>query len=238
MFDNFLGAAGDWLLSAAIMWVVYLALEPAVRARWPHSIVTWNRVLAGRFRDAQVGSEMLVGVAVGSLMWLAFRTMNYALGGNTEPTNWDFNLQAVLGARQWVGTFAAILGGALRTGIVVFMAVFGLRVMLRRDFLAVLAAAALFTLTENESLDEGWILFAVYMVVYGVLIFLLLRFGLVASITTVFIVNSFNSITLGASLKTWYTPAGLASLCLVLGIAVYAFWRSLGGRELIGDNPT
>ena len=72
----------------------------------------------------------------------------------------------------------------------------------------------------------------------GVLIFLLLRFGLVASITTVFIVNSFNSITLGASLKTWYTPAGLASLCLLLGIAVYAFWRSLGGRELIGDNPT
>jgi len=238
MLDNFLGAAGDWLLSGAIMWVVYLALEPAVRARWPHSIVTWNRVLAGRFRDAQVGSEMLIGVAAGALMWLGFRTMNYALGGNIEPTNWDFNLQAVLGARQWIGSFASILGGALRTGIVVFLAVFGLRVLLRRDFLAVLAAAALFTLTESESLDEGWILFVVYMVVYGVLIFLLLRFGLVASITTVFIVNSFNSITLGASLKTWYTPAGLASLCLLLGIAVYAFWRSLGGRELIGDNPT
>ena len=39
----------------AVLWLVYLALEPAVRARWPHSIMTWNRVLAGRWLDAQVG---------------------------------------------------------------------------------------------------------------------------------------------------------------------------------------
>jgi serine/threonine-protein kinase len=236
MFDSFLGAAGEWLLLAAIMWVVYLALEPAVRARWPHSIVTWNRVLAGRFRDAQVGSEMLVGVAVGSLMWIAFKTTNYVLGGNTEPTNWDFNLHAVLGARQWIGAIAGMLGGALRTGLLVFLAVFGLRRMLRRDFLAVLAAAALFSLVENEATSEGWVLFAIYLAVYGTLIVLLLRFGLVACITTVFVVNTFNTITLGASLKTWYTPPGLASFCLVLGIAIYAFWRSLGGRELIGED--
>src|SRR5262249_1021783 len=149
-----------------------------------------------------------------------------ALGGNIEPTNWDFNLESVLGARHWVGAAAAILGSALRLGILVFLAVFGLRMLLRRDLLAVLGAAALFSLMENESLREEWVLFVVYMVVYGVLIFLLLRFGLVASITTIFIVNSFNSITLGASLKTWYTPPGLASLCLLLGIAIYAFWRS------------
>jgi predicted Ser/Thr protein kinase len=238
MFESFLGAAGDWLVSAAIMWVVYLALEPAVRARWPHSIVTWNRVLAGRFRDAQVGSEMLVGAAVGALMWIAFKTINYVLGGNTEPTNWDLNLSAVLGARHWIGVIAAVLGGALRTGLIIFLVVFGLRVLLRRDFLAVLAAAVLFSVTESESLSEGWILFAIYLAVYGVLIFLLLRFGLVASITTVFIVNTFNTISLGASLKTWYTPPGLASLCVVLGIAIYAFWRSLGGRELIGEDAT
>jgi serine/threonine-protein kinase len=238
MFESFEGAAGDWLFSAAIMWVAYLALEPAVRARWPHSLVTWNRVLAGRFRDPQVGSEILVGAAVGSLMWVAFKTMNYALGGNTEPTNWDFNMDALLGARHWIGSVAGTLGSALRLGIVVFLAVFGLRVMLRRDYLAVLAASLLFTLMETESSDEGWILFAIFIAVYGVLILLLLRFGLVASITTVFVVNSVNTISLGASLKTWYTPAGLASLCMMLGIAIYAFWCSLGGRELIGDNPT
>jgi serine/threonine-protein kinase len=239
MLANFLGASGDWLLSAAIMWVVYLALEPAVRARWPHSIVTWNRVLTGRWKDAQVGSEILLGAAVGAGMWIAFKLVNYLLSGGGEPTMLDINLHVALGTRQWIGAHAGILGNALRLGLLVFLAVFGLRVMLRKDWIAVLAAAALFTLMENElRTGEAVVLFPIYMVVYGTLIFLLLRFGLVATITTVFFVNGFNNIPLGTSLKTWYTAGALASFSLMLGIAVYAFYRSLGGSELIGDNPT
>ena len=240
LLSNFLGAAGSWLLSGAIIWMIYMALEPAVRSRWPHSIVTWNRVLAGRWSDPQVGSEILLGAAVGSGMWMAFKLLNYALGGNTEPTNTDFGLFTVLGTRQWVGAHASILGNALRTGIIVFMAVFGLRSILRRDWLAVLAASALFTMSEGEPMrSEDWITMTLlFMAIYAVLIYLLLRWGLVASITTIFFVNAFNNITLGTNLKTWYTPAGLSTFLLLLGIAVYAFWRSLGGRELIGDNPT
>ena len=56
----------DWLLGAATLWFVYLALEPEVRSRWPHSIVTWNRLLAGKWLDAQVGSQILIGAALGS----------------------------------------------------------------------------------------------------------------------------------------------------------------------------
>ena len=238
MLSNFLGASGDWLLSAAIIWLVYLALEPAVRARWPHSIVTWNRVLAGRWKDAQVGSEILLGAAVGAAMWIAFRMTNYLIF-TAEPTNLDVNLYAALGTRQWIGAHASMLGNALRLGLLVFLAVFGLRVLLRRDWLAVLAASALFTLMEGEmGSEQAAVLFGIFMVVYGVLILLLLRFGLVATITTVFFANGFGNLCLGTSLKTWFTPSALASFLLLLGIATYAFYRSLGGRELIGDNPT
>ena len=64
--EHAVAAAGDWLFAAAVLFLVYLALEPAVRARWPHSIVTWNRVLAGRWRDPQVASDVLIGAAVGT----------------------------------------------------------------------------------------------------------------------------------------------------------------------------
>jgi hypothetical protein len=37
-----------------------------------------------------------------------------------------------------------------------------------------------------------------------------------------------------AEQKTWYTPSGLASAALMLGIAVWSFWRSLGSRGLFG----
>ena len=32
----------------------------------------------------------------------------------------------------------------------------------------------------------------------------------------------------------WYTPYGLATMALLMSIAVYAFWRSIGTRT-IGD---
>jgi len=237
MIQHFLAASSDWLLSAAIMWIVYMALEPAVRARWPHSIVTWNRVLAGRWRDAQVWSDVLVGAASGSLMWIAFNMVNMLMERNGGPTRVDISLHTVLGTRQWIGAHAGALGNALRLGIIVFLAVFGLRRILRYDWLAVLAASLLFTMTEGDVIrSSDWmVLTLIYTSVYAALILLLLRWGLVATIVTVFFVNGFNNITLGADWKTWYTPPGIAAFLLLLGITVIAFWRSLGGRELIGD---
>ena len=41
----------------------------------------------------------------------------------------------------------------------------------------------------------------------------------------VFFIDSFNLISLGADWKTWYAPAGLATFFLLLGIAIFAFWR-------------
>jgi serine/threonine-protein kinase len=237
MIQHFLAAVSDWLLSAAIMWVVYMALEPAVRARWPHSIVTWNRVLAGRWSDPQVWSDVLVGAASGSLMWIAFKAVNYLTDRQGGPTYLDISLYTTLGTRQWIGAHADVLGAGLRLGIVVFLAVFGLRRILRYDWLAVLAASLLFTLNEGGvATSSDWrVATLIFVAVYGALILMLLRWGLVATIMTVFFVNGFNNVTLGADWKTWYTPAGLAAFVLLLGIAVFAFWRSLGGRELIGE---
>ena len=237
MIQHFLAAVSDWLLSAAIMWVVYLALEPAVRARWPHSIVTWNRVLAGRWSDPQVWSHVLVGAAAGSLMWIAFKAVGFLTDPNGGPTNLDISLYAALGTRQWIGAHASALGNGLGLGIIVFLAVFGLRRILRYDWLAVLAASLLFTMNEGGvTTSSDWrVATLIFVAVYGVLILLLLRWGLVAAIMTIFFVNSFNNVALGADWKTWYTPAGLATFLLLLGIAVFAFWRSLGGRELIGE---
>jgi hypothetical protein len=41
-------------------------------------------------------------------------------------------------------------------------------------------------------------------------------------------------ITLGGDWKTWYAPAGLATVTMLPGIALFGFSRSLGTRELIG----
>jgi serine/threonine-protein kinase len=240
LIDHFLAASSDWLLSAAMMWLVYLALEPAVRARWPHSIVTWNRVLAGRWGDPQVWSDVLLGAAAGSMMWIAFKAMNFVMERRGEFNGTDLSLTGLLGTSQWIGVHATHLGSALHFGLLIFLAIFGMRRMLRLDWLAVLAASLLFTLMQGGIVGSpDWVVQTIlYVAVYAFLILLLLRWGLIAAIVTIFFVNSFNNIPLGADWKTWYTPYGLATFLMLLGIACFAFWRSLGGRELIGEEGT
>jgi serine/threonine-protein kinase len=239
MLDLATSAAADWLMSAAQLFLVYLALEPEVRARWPHSIVTWNRVLAGRWLDAQVASHVLIGAAVGTGLWVIFKAVAIFVFHTNEPTNWDVSLHYLLGTRQWIGAHAGNLVSALAKGLLAFLTIFGMRQIFRRDWLAALAAAALFTLAEEEVRTSGSIPLGLwYGCIYASIIIVLLRRGLVASIVAVFFADTMNAIPLGGDWGVWYMSSCIASILLLTGIAVFAFWRSLGGRELLqADAP-
>ncbi len=232
------GSLADWLYSAALVWLVYLALEPAVRARWPHSIVTWNRLLAGQWMDSQVSAHILIGAAAGGAMWLSFRVLAVYLSHGDLTAGGSLNL--ALGARHWIGGNATVLANALRVSMIGFFAIFGLRVLVRRDWVAALLGAAFFTILEGgvTAFIDWKIAAAIYLVVYAVLILMLLRCGLVAALACFFFVNSLSAITIGADWRAWYAPSGLATMLLLLGIALFAFWRSLGNRDLVGGDAS
>ncbi|HUB83954.1 MAG TPA: serine/threonine-protein kinase [Bryobacteraceae bacterium] len=236
VFDLFVNAVAEWLFGAALLWFSYLALEPEVRARWPHSIVTWNRVLAGRWLDAQVGSHLLIGAAVGSGLWILFKAVLILFSGSGQGLDTDVSLNALLGARHWIGHLASGAQDALSTGLFVFMTIFAMRQLLRKDWLAAIAAAAFFTLAQGDVQGPGWpLVAATYLVATSALTYVLLRFGLVATIAAIFFVSGFNAMALGTDWSAWYIPPSVATLLFLVGIAVFAFWRSLGGRSLIED---
>jgi len=235
MISLFFGAAGDWLLEATVFWLLYIALEPAVRARWPHSIVSWNRLLVGKWLDAQVGSHILIGAAIGGAIWNSLMLVDLFLApANTLDAG--MNLWAAEGTRHWIGANATQLRMALLIGLVGFFTMFGMRIMLRKDFIAAIAASILFTITRPGILNEDHLLIVLtaWVALYAALIFTLLRFGLVATIAAVFFINSYQYIVLGTERIGWQTPSAVATLTLLIGIAVFAFWRSLGARDLIG----
>jgi serine/threonine-protein kinase len=240
LVDMGISETASALLSAVMLGLMYLALEPAVRARWPHSIVTWNRVLAGRWLDAQVGSDILLGAAAGASLWVLFKFVLVLFNHNHEPANWDVSLPPLLSTRHWVGSLAGNLGEALRLGLAGFLAIFGLRRLLRNDLLAAAFAALLFTLQEGEVSisQEGLLIGAVFVCVYATLIFMLLRFGLVATLVAVFFANGANLMVLGGDWQAWYTASSLATFAALCALAAFAFWRSLGGQSLIGGDET
>ena len=53
------------LYRVGLVYVFYLALEPYARRLWPHMLVSWVRLMGGRFRDPLVGRDLLIGALYG-----------------------------------------------------------------------------------------------------------------------------------------------------------------------------
>src|ERR1051326_4806872 len=149
-----LEAAGAELLgSALVLWLLYLAIEPAVRARYPHSIVTWNRLLAGRWLDAQVGADILIGAAVGCAIWIAYE-LSFDFGSK-DFVEVGGNLVSLLGTRAWIGRQAGALAEALKLGLLVFAVICGLRRAVRYDLVAAVVTAVIFAATEGDIISAA-----------------------------------------------------------------------------------
>lgn len=225
-------AIADGLYAAGLLWVMYMALEPAVRARWPHALVTWNRVITGRWKDTRVWADVLIGAGVGLALWNIAAL--YGLMDNPGPTSTGA-LLSLIGTRQWIATHVAQLENALKVGLIGFFAIFCLRTVLRKQWLAALVGALIFSLFQAGGFGAKNFLsnMGAYMVVFVALIFVLLRFGLLATLSVVFFLNTTAMVVVGTDWSTWFAPQGLAGLGLLLGLAVYAFWRSLGSWEFL-----
>jgi serine/threonine-protein kinase len=65
--DGFWHTVAISLINGGALWVIYLALEPWLRRRWPHTMIGWTRYTAQGIRDPLVGRDLLVGVGFGLL---------------------------------------------------------------------------------------------------------------------------------------------------------------------------
>jgi hypothetical protein len=217
----------------ATLWLVYLAIEPSVRARWPQSLVTWSRLLAGRWQDSQVWAHVLIGGAAGLALFTAVTgldAMRFAEEG-VRPGLWDDHL---LGVRPWLGELSRMLVGSMQAGLVLFLVMCGLRALLRRDWLATVVASALFAAQSGAASGRpDWLVsYLVYFVIFVAIISLLLRMGLVVMIAMVFFFNGMSTLSLGTDWTAWYFSSGVATFLVLASIATYGFWRALGSQTI------
>jgi serine/threonine-protein kinase len=225
---------------AAVVAVLYLALEPYVRRRSPRLLVSWTRLLQGGVRDPVVGTHILVGSLMGLGVELAFQAEDwfYRLRG-LAPMPPDVPSGA-LGARFVAGT---ILNHAYMTlffamGMLFFF--FVLRVVLRRDWLAAIAWVATYVgliYGTGPSIGDAWPEFVLIGAVFSILGVVLVRFGFL-TMATAFVVGGLpvDCATLPLIPSRWYFGYSLVPILVTAAIAGYAFWISLGGRPLFSDD--
>ena len=228
-FNYFILNLATWLLEGGMTWLTYLALEPEVRSRWPHALMAWNRALAGRWKDSQVGWHLLIGCALGMLMRYAYLVLQ-AVSEKPGDKMDLISLTIALDLRHWIGYFAERGREALVNGLATFLLIFGLRQLCKREWLAASLAAILLTAVQIvSSQNDLRIAVPFFFVAYFIIIGGLLRFGLVTASVLLFTANATLNSPAGTDFNAWYNSSALMVLVLIGALAVFGFWRSQEG---------
>jgi serine/threonine-protein kinase len=225
------------LYVCAFVWIAYLALEPWVRRQWPHSIISWTRLLAGRVRDSRVGADLLAGICFGVLSkWIDEGCTALLVGAGGQPD--QTSALALLGGRFALAPWTNALSGSIVTTLGLFMLFFLCRLLARKFWLACILFVFIFV--GISALSSHHLVYDVSdaLLVFTLFTFVMIRYGLV-TFAAMSLINS----VLGQYALTWdfsafYASSSLFALLSVVVAAGFAFHYSLGGRAIFGDDVT
>jgi hypothetical protein len=237
--------AGVVLLEAVLVWLFYLAVEPYARRLRPWTLVSWARLLGGGVGDPVVGRDTLIGLAWALVFVLVNPLSRLAPTwlGRPGPEPSMGELMALQGPAMLLSTLLQMAGGAILYTMGVLLLFVLLRLLLRRDALAMAAVAAIWVLPATLSTWESAWVSAVVAVVWTVAwILLLLRFGLLAAIVGFFACDLLESLPLTTDLSSWTAGPTLLLVALLASLAIFAFRTAAGAlglrRALAGEAVT
>jgi hypothetical protein len=196
-----LGFAGLW---SCLCWLLYFALEPYVRRHWPWRMISWNRLLAGRFRDPMVGRDLLIGALLGIFMTLMLQL------GVIVPSL--FGRPSPVPLVTWPSAFTNVpfhllmeIPVAIRDALQWYFLLFLLVLLVRRTWLAIILVFALhltYNLTQEPELHIFWVASMGAAVLAS--LFVALRFGLLAYTVGLFFCYFLYQVPLTLSPSAWY----------------------------------
>ena len=235
--DLFFRALMRWIFEGVLLGMMYLSFEPFVRRKWPQTIVSWSRVLTGGFRDPLVGRDVVLGIGAGLLLGLIQVAGSLIYRGIGVPA---VRMAAVLttltSTRFAAGEFFFLAVDALFRSLGILFLIFLARTIVRKQWLAaaliITALAGILAANAARPLIE-W---PVSILFFGVMVFALMRFGLLVLSVAMFVVLLFISFPIGADVGVWYFSTGAFVLAVMLAMSVYGVRIALAGQPLLRDD--
>lgn len=226
-----------WL--AMVCWLFYTALEPIVRKLWPKAIISWARLVSGRWRDPLVGGDVLVGLAFGLVMFLAIR-LNFALpgwlGGVPAITSTGA-LDAFRGPRAIVSWLCTGAGSAVTIAMLFAMLLIGLRVICRKNAIAITALVFVLFLLQSSAFEFYTPAVPLCALIAGIITFLLVRVGMLALTVCFFASNTIGGLPITNDFTLWYSGQTIAMIAVTMTLALFGFFTALGGQKLFSADP-
>jgi hypothetical protein len=215
-----------------LAWTFYTAVEPYVRRRWPQALISWTRLLGGRWRDPLVGRDLLLGSVLGL-------TGSIVGGLSVFVTDWRGVPPSApsFAATEWSGPLDAVgsqldsLQNAAVFGLGLLLLLVMFRILLRSERLAALGFVALFTgLAALQGTD------LLVSLVIGIPTFLLLvvvvtRLGLVALVAFMFVGGGSASSLIAFTTPEFMRGPLVIVIATSLSLPLFGFFTSLSGRK-------
>ncbi|HEV8041891.1 MAG TPA: protein kinase [Bryobacteraceae bacterium] len=231
--DSFFRTLSWALLRAGLVWIIYVAIEPYVRRRWPQIMITWSRLLGGGVRDPLVGGHLLIGGAcgIGFAAWFFIVRLHREQSGALMS---DLDLDSLLDARHMTLIVDRTLVDWTIASLFFLLFLFLFRTVFRRLWLAAAASIVVLALYIFSSIGFGtslfdWVSIPVYA---ALLVFVLIRFGVLVLIVAFSVSAILHDFPLTADLSTWYAGSSLFAIASVLALTSFGLYTALAGRPL------
>jgi hypothetical protein len=238
-------AAGRILFECVSFWVYYVAVEPYVRRLWPEALVSWSRLLAGRWRDPLIGRDALIGILGASAVILGCMgaAVLFPVVGAGTFVSTAADLTSLAGGRALADAILEAVVFALQMSFLVIVPLLLFRVMIRSRSGLLAAFVALQIAVYAGLLGEwfgggltpaGWLALSPLVAASTLIPFeVVTRYGLLP------LAALFLPIGLGIfcpiitpSLSTWHAASFVIPFVLLLALAVYGFRTALAGQPL------
>jgi serine/threonine-protein kinase len=239
--DLFITALAGATLAAAFVWCAYVAFEPYVRRHWPRTLISWSRLLQGRWMDPLVGRDILIGVAAGAFAALGKLLIVESprwLGMASAGVPNIYNLTPLVGLRAALGEACAAL--ALSILYSLFFQLFflmGLRMALRRTWLAVVVFVAFLSSMVAVQYDPFAVALAITAVEMSITALLYLRVGLLAAVAMHF-VRLLLKWPLTSDWSQWRAETSQLALFIIVALVAWAVYASRERKRAVVEVKT
>ncbi len=230
-FGLFIIAVSTGLFVSGVTWLLYLAVEPWVRRHWPQTIISWSRLLSGQARDPLVGRDILFGVVLG-VVWILVFQIRYIPMMRMGASPGLFSTDALMGGREALGAWLQQWPQSIQTTLIFFFVLFGLKVLLRKEWIAAIVFVAIFALPRGLSSTYMAVEIPAQILVYAIAVLIVLRFGLVPLACAIFTINLMANVPFSSDFSAWYMTTSIFALLSVVALAGWGFYHSLGGEPL------
>jgi hypothetical protein len=209
--------------------LLYLAIEPFIRRYWPDALISWMRMVNGRFRDPLAASHLLVGVSAGLVTTLLVVVTVWATNRlNGDPAT----SPSMTGARFLFANLFYILTlhAFVATGVILVLIL--LRSVVHRTWVADAVCVVLLSLVlappfpVSITAIVGWLLGVLALAMD---VWILRRFGLLALTANLCVYGLLKAAPLAVA--SWYAAYSLTTPLLITSLAAWSLYVILTSRQ-------